>query len=308
MSQDFNHISPAEKISQSLQKLLNRDLAALTMFSGTRDPDASSLTEDMVGIWLDRTDLKIIKRLASITPKVVWEELFNYGSYVPTKPEIDEGFQPLNSNLTALSKVQGNTNAIPYFINGNQMSVIPVNQWGIKFVQSSDAESAREVLGLGELATQDIVDGSQISNKSISLEKLNFDVSSAGYDTGDFMETTGTKKLEDGWVLLNGGTIGNKTSNATAAAADECEKLFKMLWSNANLKLYGPDGVETTRNSADQDWSNSRQLELPDPRGRIFKGASSQSDVGKRDEISLSTYGTKTESLNFISLNCYIRL
>ena len=71
MAQDFLHISPAEKISNSLQKLLNRDVAALTMFSGTREPDATMLNEDMVGIWLDRTDLKIIKRLASVTPNVV---------------------------------------------------------------------------------------------------------------------------------------------------------------------------------------------------------------------------------------------
>lgn len=308
MSQDFIHISPAEKISQSLQKLLNRDLAALTMFSGTRDPDASSLTEDMVGIWLDRTDLKIVKRLASVTPSVVWEELFNYGSYVPTKPEIDEAFQPVNENLTALSQVQGTSGSIPYFISQNQMSVIPVNQWGVKFVQSENAEAARETLGLGELATQDVIDGSQISDKSIGLEKLNFDVSSAGYDTGDFMETTADKKFEDGWLILNGGTIGNKTSNATAAAADECEKLFKMLWSNANLKLYGPDGIETSRSSADQDWTNSRQLALPDPRGRIFKGASSQSEVCALSDIPLSNHGVTTNTLKFISLKTYIRL
>lgn len=308
MSQDFLHISPAEKISQSLQKLLNRDLAALTMFSGTKDPDANSLTEDMVGIWLDRTDLKIVKRLASVTPSVVWEELFNYGSYVPTKPEIDEAFQPVNENLTALSQIQGTANSIPYFISPNQMSVITVNQWGVRFVQSENAEAARETLGLGELATQDVIDGSQISDNSIGLEKLNFNVSSAGYDTGDFMETTADKKFEDGWLILNGGTIGNKTSNATAAADDSCEALFKLLWSNANLKIYGPDGVETTRSSADQDWTNSRQLALPDPRGRFFKGASSQSEVGALSDLSLSTYGTTTQTLNFISLKTYIRL
>lgn len=308
MSQDFVHISPAEKISQSLQKLLNRDLAALTMFSGTRDPDASSLTEDMVGIWLDRTDLKIIKRLASVTPSVVWEDLFNYGSYVPTKPEIDDSFQPLNDNLTALSEVQASTSSIPYFISSTQMSVIPVNQWGVTFIQSDSAETARETLGLGDLAIQDVVDGSQISDKSIGLEKLNFDVSSAGYDTGDLLETTGAKSFDDGWILLDGKTIGNETSNATAAASEKCEALFKMLWSNANLKIYGPDGVETTRGSAEQDWTNSRQLGLPDARGRIFQGASSQEEVCSLTDIALSNHGTQTQTLGFISLKCYIRL
>ena len=92
------------------------------------------------------------------------------------------------------------------------MSVITLKQWAVRFLQSEDTASAREILGLGVLATQDTIDGSQIADKSIGLEKLNFNVSSAGYDTGDIMETTGTKTLSGGWVLLDGGTIGNKTS------------------------------------------------------------------------------------------------
>lgn len=308
MAQDFLHISPAEKISNSLQKLLNRDVAALTMFSGTREPDTTMLNEDMVGIWLDRTDLKIIKRLASVTPNVVWEDLFNYGSYVPTKPEIDAAFQPLDEALTLLSTVTPQNGAIPYFVSDSQMSVITLKQWAVQFLQSADSAAARKSLGLGALAVQDTIDGSQIANKSIGIEKLNFDVSSAGYDTGDVMETMGTKRLSDGWVLMNGGTIGNKTSNATAAADNSCEKLFKMLWPNANLKIYGPDGIETSRASADQDWSNSRQLALPDPRGRIMIGTSNQADVAKLTSLPMSTAGSTARNINLISVKCYIRL
>ncbi len=308
MAQDFVHISPAEKISNSLQKLLNRDLAALTMFSGTRDPDVSMLNEDMVGVWLDRTDLKVIKRLSSFTPNVVWEDLFNYGSYVPTKPEIDAAFQPLDEALTLLSNVTPQNGAIPYFVSDSQMSVITMKQWAIQFLQSEDIATARTTLGLGALATQDTIDGSQIADKSIGIEKLNFNVSSAGYDTGDVMETMGTKKLSDGWVLMNGGTIGNKTSNATAAADDSCENLFKTLWSNANLKIYGPDGIETSRASAAQDWSNSKQLALPDPRGCIMIGTSNQGDVGKWSSLPMSTAGSTSKNINLISVKCYIRL
>lgn len=308
MAQDFLHISPAEKISNSLQKLLNRDVAALTMFSGTREPDATMLNEDMVGIWLDRTDLKIIKRLASVTPNVVWEDLFNYGSYVPTKPEIDAAFQPLDEALTLLSTVTPQNGALPYFVSDSQMSVITLKQWAVQFLQSADSAAARTSLGLGSLAVQDTIDGSQIANKSIGIEKLNFDVSSAGYDTGDVMETMGTKYLSDGWVLMNGGTIGNKTSNATAAADNSCEKLFKMLWANANLKIYGPDGIETSRASAEQDWSNSRQLSLPDPRGRIMIGTSNQADVAKLTSLPMSTTGATSKNINLISVKCYIRL
>ncbi len=308
MAQDFVHISPAEKIANSLQKLLNRDVAALTMFSGTKDPDVNMLNEDMVGIWLDRTDLKIVKRLASVTPSVVWEDLFNYGSYVPTRQEVDAAFQPLSSNLTALANAVPTNGGVPYFISDSEMSVITLKQWAVRFLQSEDTSSARETLGLGVLATQDTIDGSQIADKSIGLEKLNFNVSSAGYDTGDIMETTGTKTLSGGWVLLDGGTIGNKTSNATSAADDSCEKLFKTLWPNANLKIYGADGVETTRASADQDWKNSKQLALPDTRGCVMIGTATQGDVGKRGEIPLSSNGTKTESFNYISMKTYIRL
>lgn len=308
MAQDFAHISPAEKIANSLQKLLNRDVAALTMFSGTKDPDVNMLNEDMVGIWLDRTDLKIVKRLASVTPAVVWEDLFNYGSYVPTKPEVEAEFQPLSSNLTALANAVPTNGGVPYFTSDSEMSVITLKQWAVRFLQSKDSEAARESLDLGSLATQDTIDGSQIADKSIGIEKLSFNVSSAGYDTGDVMETTGTKTLAGGWVLLDGGTIGNKTSNATSAADDSCEALFKMLWSNANLKIYGSDGVETTRASADQDWTNSKQLALPDPRGCVMVGTSNQSEVGKRDEIPLTSNGVGTASFDYISLKTYIRL
>lgn len=314
MVQSFQNISPSEKISDSLEKIKNRDLSSLTMLSGNVFPE--NPTEDMVGIWCDRTDVKTVYRLESVNPSVVWTELFNYSDRVPTKQEIDEDFQPKNRNLTAFSQLNPADFSLPYFQTVTPtsvtMSTIPMTSYSINFIQKKNISEVVEALGLGELATQDKLDGSQIIDGSIGIEKLNFEVSSAGYDTGDFLETLATKTIEDGWVLMNDGTIGDENSNATDCADNRCEKLFKLLWKNTNLKILTLDGSETIRTTADEDWLYHKQLELPKTNGRVFVGTSNVSLVGKASSFKYTSgfsAGISYDDLyEFQYVRCYIRL
>lgn len=290
MTQKFDPISPSEKVSSSLEKLKNRDVTSATMFSGTDFPE--DLTDEMVGTWCDRTDVKTVYRLESVTPNVVWKAIFNYEDRVPTKEEVDKDYQPLNKNLTALSQLTATSNSIPYFQTVSTNSVVMANlqmtSYSMNFVQKQNVSEVREALGLGELSVQDTVNGSQIDDGTITQDKLGFNVSSAGYDTGDFLETIATKTLDDGWVLMRDGTIGDSQSGATDCADDRCENLFKNYWKNTNLKIYNGDGTLGTRTSPEEDWADHKRLELPKVLGRILTGTAVKNEIGRTYELSVS--------------------
>ena len=144
----------------------------------------------------------------------------------------------------------------------------------------------------------------------MSIDKLDFNVSSAGYDTGDFIETTARKSLEDGWVQMLDGTIGDSQSGASDCADDSCENLFKVLWANPNLKIYDSNGIEVPKSDTpDQDWNAHRRLELPKVLGKMMIGTNVSTEVGKETEILTSSEEhEKMSSLSFIGVRMYIRL
>jgi microcystin-dependent protein len=71
----------------------------------------------------------------------------------------------------------------------------------------------------------------------------------------------------EGWLLLNGGTIGNASSAGSSRANNDCYDLFVLLWTNVS-DTYCP--VVTGRGaSASADWYANKKLTLPDARGRV---------------------------------------
>jgi microcystin-dependent protein len=80
----------------------------------------------------------------------------------------------------------------------------------------------------------------------------------ARYDTG----------VKDGFVRLNGLTIGNIGSSATERQEAVCQPLFEYLWPFPNIAL---DGFAKGA-SALADWGGGRRLILPDLRGRTIAG------------------------------------
>lgn len=85
--------------------------------------------------------------------------------------------------------------------------------------------------------------------------------------TGDIKVRYGTGAV-DGFVRLNGRTIGSSTSGASERANADAQELFEYLWTNdANLSVSTGRGA-----SANADWVANKQLTLPDFRGRAIAG------------------------------------
>lgn len=83
--------------------------------------------------------------------------------------------------------------------------------------------------------------------------------------TGDVKAVYGTGSI-DGWVRMNGRTVGSATSGATERANADTQALFEYLWGvDANLTVSSGRGA-----SAAADWSANKTITVPDMRGRIL--------------------------------------
>jgi len=75
----------------------------------------------------------------------------------------------------------------------------------------------------------------------------------------------------DGFVRMNGRTIGSTSSGATEYAGDTAKDLFGILWGRIS-DTYAP--VSSGRGaSADADWSANKTIVVPSMQGRVAVGA-----------------------------------
>lgn len=254
MAEMFDDVKLTDIIRDSLQKLLNRDLTALTLSAGAAFP--SDVNDDMIGRLVNRTDLQTIYRLKSANP-VQWEVVLDYSSPIPNGSEIAAAYQPKNSNLTALSNLSGSANQVPYFTGPNSMSSFTITPFGQSVLNCANAEALRTLYGLGALAVKDTVGAADIQNGAVTEEKLAFTPikQGDGFMTGDIKESYSTS--ETGWIECSG-TIGDADSGADYANAN-AENLFKVLWTNQNIVVQPSKG-----NSAAADWKAHKKIVLPD--------------------------------------------
>lgn len=82
-----------------------------------------------------------------------------------------------------------------------------------------------------------------------------------------------------GWILENGGTIGDAGSGATTRANSDAEALFTLLWNqfnNATLPIYDSAGAASSRGgSAAADFAAKKRLKIFDARTRFLRGSDS---------------------------------
>lgn len=257
MAEQFDNVKLTDIIRDSLQKLLNRDLTALTFSAGTDFP--SDVNDDMIGRLVNRTDLNSIYRLKTANP-VQWELVLDYSSTILNATQIAAAYQPKNSNLTALSSLSGTANQVPYFTSSNTMSTFPITSFGQSVLNCANAAAVRTLYGLGSLATKDTVGTSDIQNGSITTAKLAFTPiqQGEGFMTGDIKESKdSSSQIANGWISCEG-TIGDASSEADYANAN-AENLFKVLWTNPDTE------VEPNRGSSAQtDWEDHKRILLPD--------------------------------------------
>lgn len=208
MSQEFNKIALTDKINSSLSVLLKRDETAITLSAGEQEPQ--DIEAGMEGRLCLRTDLKVLKILTSVNP-VVWETLIDFGTENATKEWVEENFQPLSDNLTALSSIVSESNKIPYFDSSKSMSTIDYTNFGGQILNAQTAEEVRNILELRKLSTVNQITSENvdelIADSSITKDKLAYEpiTSQQGYMTGDIKETYNENE-EDGWIILPGVT------------------------------------------------------------------------------------------------------
>lgn len=92
--------------------------------------------------------------------------------------------------------------------------------------------------------------------------------------TGDVKSVYGTSVL-NGWVRVNGRTIGNASSGASERANADTQALFIYLWlTDASLAVSGGRGA-----SAPLDYAANKTIALPDFRGRVKAGFDDMGNV-----------------------------
>lgn len=117
--------------------------------------------------------------------------------------------------------------------------------------------------------------GGGVSPQSIGLGHVNSSI----FTTGDVKVTIKTV-ADDGWVMLNDGTIGNAASGGTTRANADTAALFALLWANtsdANCPVSGGRGA-----SASADFAANKNIALPKTLGRALAIAGAGSGLTAR--------------------------
>jgi microcystin-dependent protein len=134
------------------------------------------------------------------------------------------------------------------------------------------------------LATQQSIAAYVTAQISAAISDL------SGVPTGSRIGYTGFS-APSGWVLANGLTIGNASSNATNRANADTEDLFALLWNNyadTELPIVDSAGSASTRGaSAAADYAADKAIPVPDYAGRVGTG---------RDNMRGSSIGRVTSS------------
>ena len=116
----------------------------------------------------------------------------------------------------------------------------------------------------------------------VTMEQLNEVIASVGASAVPTGAVAGFRRANApaGWIIENGGTIGNASSNATTRANADTEALFSLLWTDfPSLVIKTAGGVITTRGvSASADFAANKQLTIHDSRTRFHRGSDSGLD------------------------------
>lgn len=122
----------------------------------------------------------------------------------------------------------------------------------------------RELLNLvtGAGLEPSAVDFDQVLKAVLALSASN------GFETGD-IKYSYRATPSAGWLILDGRTIGNTDSGATALASGLCHSLFVFLWDSFSDALCPVSGGRGA--SAEDDWQADKTIGLFDDRGEFHR-------------------------------------
>lgn len=119
-------------------------------------------------------------------------------------------------------------------------------------------------------------------------------------DTSDWFFSTLPNSM---WLWLNGQTIGNASSGATARASDSAgtKLVFSKLWAsldNTVAPIQTSGGSPTTRGStAAEDWAAGKRFPLPDTCGRGTVGADNMGGIASKNRLTGLSGGVDADVL-----------
>ena len=120
--------------------------------------------------------------------------------------------------------------------------------------------------------------------------------------TGDIKSRYGTGAV-NGFVRLNGRTIGSATSGASERANSDVQALFEFLWTNdASLSVSTGRGL-----SANADWVANKTITLPDGRGRVLAALDDMGSTAA-GRLTASYFGASGTTLGAVGGNEKITL
>lgn len=242
MSQDFDDVNLGTQITVGLNRLLARDLTALTKSSSQTTYPMSPIDGQM---FCHTGNQEMNIRLGTS-----WTRIWGWKNDLPpfTANQLEANFQTLSDELTNISERGEQPFAFlasPY---------IPFNlTTTISIFSCSNSSDMRSYLQIGQLGTSggaQIVNG-QIQDGTIGAEKLAFDFNTdipRAMESGDVKWTFNPSYDKSRFLLCDGKTIGSNQSNANYKG-ETYYNLFR--------KLGG----------SDSDWSTGKVVSLPNTTG-----------------------------------------
>jgi len=91
-----------------------------------------------------------------------------------------------------------------------------------------------------------------------------------GNSTGDMIDFLATTP-PNGWIVMNGTTIGNASSGATQRANIDCKNLFIQLWDNYSNAVFAVSGGRGI--SALADWDANKTMTIRAVAGTTLTGS-----------------------------------
>lgn len=188
---------------------------------------------------------------------------------------------PFDDTEAMLSQVLLRSGIAPMLANLNFNSFK-----GVNLAPSSGNGDAVEYSQLQEVITS-------VANLDATLRALITASSIPTGQRGSFFRQT----APPGWVIGNGGTIGNAASGSTTRANADTEALFTLFWNsftNGTLPIFNADGSVSSRGaSAAVDYAANKRLRIFDLRTRYDRGA----DLGLGFNTSLFVGTTQADSV-----------
>ena len=250
MSRVFEDVSNTDYIDTGLLRLLERDRAALSTMSGY-----TTFTSPIQYLFYLNLATKTLNTLHDSKDDVV----IDFSHRIANSDSIKRLMQPLNENLTRFSGVSVSGQGL---ISHN--AFVTMSKFFNNDFKTENVTECRNSIGLGELALQNKIDGSDIPDNELTLSKFKASILvDDQFSTGDIFYSY-RNDTRNGCLLLGDGfTMGGNLSGGTYRNV-AYKELFSVLWQNPDAILYTSTGNLTTKGeNAESDFNANKRILLP---------------------------------------------